>query len=162
MTRPFPRVTHSAMRQVANVNLAGVEDALLVSAAVQDALGLGDGGGSAGETAAGDADGGGDAGRPFVLPCSTGVIGWRLPVGAMCADAVPRAVAALQGESALPAAAGIMTTDVWPKARRAEVAGAGGAAASVVGIAKGAGMIEPNMATMLGFVLTARPRTKIK
>ena len=43
MTRPFPRVTHSAVRQVANVNLAGVEDALLVSAAVQDALGLGDG-----------------------------------------------------------------------------------------------------------------------
>ena len=127
--------------KVANVNLAGIDDALAVTAAVEDALGLGDGGGD-----------GGEEGRPFVLPCSTGVIGWRLPVGAMCADAVPRAAGALQAESALPAAAGIMTTDVWPKARRAEVAGAHGA--SVVGIAKGAGMIEPNMATMLGFVLT--------
>ena len=123
------------------MNLAGVADAQSVTAAVEEALGLGDG--------SNDGDG-----RPFVLPCSTGVIGWRLPVDVMCSDAVPRAVAALQGESALPAAAGIMTTDVWPKARRVEVKGADGSRASVVGFAKGAGMIEPNMATMLGFVLT--------
>ena len=128
------------------MNMAGVEDALLVSTAVGNALGLGCHMESSDH----------EEGRPFVLPCSTGVIGWRLPVDAMCAEAVPRAVAALQGESALPAAAGIMTTDVWPKARRADVTGANGAAASVVGIAKGAGMIEPNMATMLGFVLTVR------
>ena len=83
-----------------------------------------------------------------VLPCSTGVIGWRLPVDAMVA-AVPRAVASLAPGSVLPAAEGIMTTDLYPKVRRAEVGGG-----SVVGIAKGAGMLEPNLATMLVYLLT--------
>jgi glutamate N-acetyltransferase/amino-acid N-acetyltransferase len=83
-----------------------------------------------------------------VLPSSTGVIGWRLPVDAM-AEAVPRAVAALQPRSILPAAEGIMTTDLFPKVRRVEV-GEG----TIVGIAKGAGMIEPNLATMLVYLLT--------
>jgi glutamate N-acetyltransferase / amino-acid N-acetyltransferase len=83
-----------------------------------------------------------------VLPSSTGVIGWRLPVEAMVA-ALPSAAAALQGESALPAAEAIMTTDLYPKLRRAELEGG-----SVVGFAKGAGMIEPHLATMLVFLLT--------
>jgi glutamate N-acetyltransferase/amino-acid N-acetyltransferase len=83
-----------------------------------------------------------------VLPCSTGVIGWRLPVDAMV-EAVPQAVSALVDDSVLPAAEGIMTTDLYPKVRRAEV-GDG----SIVGIAKGAGMIEPHLATMLVFLLT--------
>lgn len=83
-----------------------------------------------------------------ILTASTGVIGWRLPLDAMTA-ALPEAVAALQGESALPAAEGIVTTDLYPKVRRASV-GAG----SIVGIAKGAGMIEPNLATMLVYLLT--------
>ncbi len=83
-----------------------------------------------------------------VLPSSTGVIGWRLPVEAMLA-ALPAAAAALRGGSALPAAEAIMTTDLYPKIRRAAV-GEG----SVVGIAKGAGMIEPNLATMLVYLLT--------
>src|SRR5512144_31689 len=52
-----------------------------------------------------------------VLPSSTGVIGWRLPVDAMAA-ALPRAVAALQADTILPAADGIMTTDLYPKVRR--------------------------------------------
>src|SRR5512141_3123307 len=83
-----------------------------------------------------------------VIPSSTGVIGWRLPVDAMVA-ALPRAVSALQTRSVLPAAEAIMTTDLYPKIRRAEV-GEG----SIVGIAKGAGMIEPDLATMLVFLLT--------
>jgi glutamate N-acetyltransferase/amino-acid N-acetyltransferase len=83
-----------------------------------------------------------------VLPSSTGVIGWRLPVDAMV-EALPRAAAAFQGRSALPAAEAIMTTDLYPKVRRAEV-GDG----SIVGVAKGAGMIEPNLATMLVYLLT--------
>lgn len=83
-----------------------------------------------------------------VLPASTGVIGWRLPVDAMTA-ALPGAVAALQGRSALPAADAIRTTDLYAKVRRAEVGGG-----SIVGIAKGAGMIEPDLATMLVFLLT--------
>jgi glutamate N-acetyltransferase/amino-acid N-acetyltransferase len=84
-----------------------------------------------------------------VLPSSTGVIGWRLPVDAM-AGALPRAVAALQRDSLLPAAEAIMTTDLYPKLRRVDLPGG----ASIVGIAKGAGMVEPNMATMLVYLLT--------
>ncbi len=83
-----------------------------------------------------------------ILPCSTGVIGWRLPVEPMI-QALPGAFEALQRESVLPAAEGIVTTDLYPKVRRAAV-GEG----SIVGIAKGAGMIEPNLATMLVYLLT--------
>ncbi len=83
-----------------------------------------------------------------VLPSSTGVIGWRLPVAAM-AEALPRAAASLQARTVLPAARAIMTTDLYPKVRRAEIGGG-----SIVGIAKGAGMIEPDLATMLVFLLT--------
>ena len=92
-----------------------------------------------------------------VLPSSTGVIGWGLPVDAMLAS-LPAAVGFLEGSSILPAAEGIVTTDLYPKIRRAQV-GSG----SIVGIAKGAGMIEPNMATMLVYLLTdlAVPRAEL-
>jgi glutamate N-acetyltransferase / amino-acid N-acetyltransferase len=83
-----------------------------------------------------------------VLPASTGVIGWRLPEASMIA-ALPAATAALQDRTVLPAAEAIMTTDLYPKVRRAELGGG-----TLVGIAKGAGMIEPNLATMLVFLLT--------
>ncbi len=83
-----------------------------------------------------------------VLPSSTGVIGWRLPVERM-AEALPAAVASLQARTVLPAAEAIMTTDLYPKVRRAGLAGG-----SLVGVAKGAGMVEPNLATMLVFLLT--------
>jgi glutamate N-acetyltransferase/amino-acid N-acetyltransferase len=83
-----------------------------------------------------------------ILPCSTGVIGWGLPVDAML-PALPGAVASLGVGSIMPAAEGIVTTDLFPKVRRAAV-GKG----SIVGIAKGAGMIEPNLATMLVYLLT--------
>ena len=83
-----------------------------------------------------------------VLPCSTGVIGWKLPVEQML-PAIPQAKAARQSASILPGAEGIVTTDLYPKIRRAQV-GTG----SIVGIAKGAGMIEPNLATMLVYILT--------
>jgi glutamate N-acetyltransferase/amino-acid N-acetyltransferase len=93
-----------------------------------------------------------------VLPCSTGVIGWTLPVESMIA-AIPQAAMALTNSSVLPAAEGIVTTDLYPKVRRAAV-GAG----SIVGIAKGAGMIEPNLATMLVYILTdvAVPRAELR
>ena len=93
-----------------------------------------------------------------VLPSSTGVIGWSLPVADMEA-ALPAAVAALQADSVLPAAEGIVTTDLYPKVRRAELGGG-----SIVGIAKGAGMIEPNLATMLVYLLTdiAIPRDELR
>jgi glutamate N-acetyltransferase/amino-acid N-acetyltransferase len=93
-----------------------------------------------------------------ILPCSTGVIGWTLPADSMIA-ALPQAVAALAPGSILPAAEGIVTTDLYPKIRRADI-GAG----SIVGIAKGAGMIEPNLATMLVYILTdiAVPRAELR
>jgi glutamate N-acetyltransferase / amino-acid N-acetyltransferase len=93
-----------------------------------------------------------------VLPSSTGVIGWALPVDAIVRS-LPAAVAALEGGSIMPAAEGIVTTDLYPKVRRAAV-GSG----SIVGIAKGAGMIEPNMATMLVYLLTdiAVPKAELQ
>ncbi|HVU23980.1 MAG TPA: bifunctional ornithine acetyltransferase/N-acetylglutamate synthase [Opitutus sp.] len=93
-----------------------------------------------------------------VLPSSTGVIGWSLPATEICA-ALPKAVAGLADGSVLPAAEGIVTTDLYPKIRRATV-GSG----SIVGIAKGAGMIEPNLATMLVYLLTdlAIPRETLR
>lgn len=93
-----------------------------------------------------------------VLPSSTGVIGWRLPVDAMVA-ALPQVVANLSGDSILPAAEGIVTTDLYPKIRRVDLDGG-----CIVGIAKGAGMIEPNLATMLVYILTdlAVPRAVLR
>ncbi|MSU23510.1 MAG: bifunctional ornithine acetyltransferase/N-acetylglutamate synthase [Opitutus sp.] len=93
-----------------------------------------------------------------VFPSSTGVIGWGLPVEAMTA-ALPQAVAALATGSVMPAAVGIVTTDLYPKVRRS-VVGAG----AIVGIAKGAGMLEPNLATMLVYLLTdlAVPRAELR
>jgi glutamate N-acetyltransferase / amino-acid N-acetyltransferase len=93
-----------------------------------------------------------------VLPSSTGVIGWQLPAEEIAA-ALPKAVEALAPGSILPAAEGIVTTDLYPKIRRADI-GAG----SIVGIAKGAGMIEPNLATMLVYILTdmAVPRRELR
>ena len=87
-----------------------------------------------------------------VLPFSTGVILEPLPVERLIA-AVPEAVGRLGPDHWLQAAETIMTTDTIPKAvsRRADV---GGTPVTLTGIAKGAGMIRPNMATMLGFVAT--------
>ncbi|MDR1789342.1 MAG: bifunctional ornithine acetyltransferase/N-acetylglutamate synthase [Opitutaceae bacterium] len=93
-----------------------------------------------------------------VLPSSTGVIGWRLPVDAMAA-ALPRLAGGLSRGSALPLAEGIVTTDLYPKLRSAPACGG-----RVLGVAKGAGMIEPNLATMLVFILTdvAVPRALLR
>jgi len=93
-----------------------------------------------------------------ILPFSTGVIMEPLPLDRLLAglpDALAQAAQApvASGAQWLSAAEGIMTTDTLPKAvsRRFEL---GGCAVSATGIAKGAGMIRPNMATMLGFLAT--------
>lgn len=86
----------------------------------------------------------------FVLPSSTGVIGWRLPAKELADDVVPAAIKNMQTESVLNAAKAIMTTDRFPKVRSKTLSNG----ARIVGIAKGAGMIEPNMATMLSYILT--------
>lgn len=83
-----------------------------------------------------------------VLVASTGVIGERLPVEKLLA-AVPDLVADASEDGLERFARAIMTTDTFPK-----VAAKGAGRATVAGCAKGAGMIMPNMATMLGFVAT--------
>jgi glutamate N-acetyltransferase / amino-acid N-acetyltransferase len=87
-----------------------------------------------------------------VLPFSTGVIMETLPVERVVAG-LPVAVGDLAPDHWLEAAQGIMTTDTLPKAVSKQVM-IGGHKVTVTGIAKGAGMIRPNMATMLGFVAT--------
>jgi glutamate N-acetyltransferase/amino-acid N-acetyltransferase len=87
-----------------------------------------------------------------VLPFSTGVIMETLPVERITAG-LPAALADLAPDHWLEAAQGIMTTDTLPKAASRQVV-IDGKTVTVTGIAKGAGMIRPNMATMLGFVAT--------
>ncbi len=87
-----------------------------------------------------------------VLPFSTGVIMEPLPIERIEAG-LPAAIADARPAHWARAAEGIMTTDTVPKAASAR-ARVGGVDITVTGIAKGAGMIRPNMATMLGFVAT--------
>ena len=91
-----------------------------------------------------------------VLPFSTGVIMEQLPHDRVIAG-MPAAIAAAgntgSAQQWADAAEGIMTTDTVPKAASTQVQLAG-ATVSVTGISKGAGMIRPNMATMLGYVAT--------
>ena len=87
-----------------------------------------------------------------VLPFSTGVIMEPLPSARIIA-ALDRAISTARADAWLDAAEGIMTTDTVPKAFGQQVQ-IGGKTVSVTGISKGAGMIRPNMATMLGFVAT--------
>ena len=87
-----------------------------------------------------------------VLPFSTGVIMETLPNDRIEA-ALPAALADRDGAHWCEAAAAIMTTDTLPKAASRRVS-IGGHTVTVTGISKGAGMIRPNMATMLGFVAT--------
>ena len=109
----------------------GFEDALAVSEAVSGALGIAD---------------------DQVLVASTGVIGHRIPLEKIRAG-MGRLVEGLSPDGIPDAEAGIMTTDRFPKIalRRGSISGK---EISLCGIAKGAGMIEPHMATMLAFIMT--------
>ncbi|WP_454773563.1 bifunctional glutamate N-acetyltransferase/amino-acid acetyltransferase ArgJ [Janthinobacterium tructae] len=85
-----------------------------------------------------------------ILPFSTGVILEPLPVQRLVAG-LPQAVSALTSDNWFSAAEAIMTTDTQPKAGSRTLT-IGGHAVTLTGISKGAGMIKPNMATMLGFL----------
>lgn len=87
-----------------------------------------------------------------VLPFSTGVIGELLPAAKLVA-VVDKALAELNGNEWDKVARGIMTTDTRPKASSRQLQ-LQGKTITITGIAKGAGMIKPNMATMLGYVFT--------
>ena len=90
--------------------------------------------------------------RRQVLPFSTGVIGEPLPVERLAA-ALPRALEGVSEQGWAAAACAIMTTDTVPKlvSRRFQI---DGHTATVTGMAKGAGMIRPDMATMLAYIAT--------
>lgn len=87
-----------------------------------------------------------------VLPFSTGVIMEPLPVQRIV-DGLPLAIADLAQDHWSDAATAIMTTDTLPKAVSRQVQ-IDGVTVTITGISKGAGMIRPNMATMLGFIAT--------
>ncbi len=87
-----------------------------------------------------------------IMPFSTGVIGERLPVDKI-EQAIPKALDALSERGWENAAKAIMTTDTRPKGASKTIQLDGGFAV-ISGIAKGAGMIHPNMATMLSFIAT--------
>ncbi len=88
----------------------------------------------------------------MVLVSSTGVIGQRLPMDRI-ASGIPLAVAELRTTGGTAAAEAIMTTDTVPKQAAVSFT-LGGARVTLGGMAKGSGMIHPNMATMLAFVTT--------
>ena len=87
-----------------------------------------------------------------VLPFSTGVIGEPLPLGKIT-PALPKALANFAEANWDQASRAIMTTDTFPKGA-SEVIQIAGETITITGISKGAGMIQPNMATMLGFIAT--------
>jgi len=87
-----------------------------------------------------------------ILPFSTGVIMEPLPVARIAAG-LPGAVANMRADNWLDAAEAIMTTDIVAKAISRQVS-IDGATVTITGIAKGSGMIHPNMATMLGYIAT--------
>jgi glutamate N-acetyltransferase / amino-acid N-acetyltransferase len=87
-----------------------------------------------------------------ILPFSTGVIMEPLPVAKIAAG-LPAAVADMVEDNWLDAAEAIMTTDIVAKAVSKQVE-IGGKFVTITGIAKGSGMIHPNMATMLGYIAT--------
>ncbi len=87
-----------------------------------------------------------------VLPYSTGVIGERLPMARLLAG-LPQALENLSEDGWETAARGIMTTDTRPKGASVQFTYEG-ETITVTGIAKGSGMIKPNMATMLAYIAT--------
>lgn len=94
--------------------------------------------------------------EPFeILPFSTGVIGEQLPIERLLSGLQP-ALDSLEDDAWLDAAAGIMTTDTTPKGASEQFV-LDGVTYAMTGISKGAGMIRPNMATMLSYVATDAP-----
>ncbi len=135
MERIKKGVAQAIVANSGNANAAtgdrGYEDALAMSEAVSAKLNIKD---------------------DLVLVASTGIIGQNLPLKKI-KDGVDRLVEGLSPERILSAEEAIMTTDTFPKVeyRKGHI---DSREVTICGIAKGAGMIEPNMATMLSFIMT--------
>ncbi len=97
-----------------------------------------------------------DVDMGLVIPASTGVIGKPLSIPTV-ESGVPSLVERLPQNRLEDFAQSILTTDRWPKVAHRTYGLEGGAQVNVVGVAKGAGMIHPQMATTLGFVMTDAP-----
>ena len=93
-----------------------------------------------------------------VLPFSTGVIGERLPLDKIL-NTIPSALSSVSESNWFAASNGIMTTDTQPKGTSIQFEYEG-ETITISGVSKGAGMIKPNMATMLGFIATDAPVEK--
>lgn len=93
-----------------------------------------------------------------IFTSSTGVIGEPLPVDKLI-NAIPALKNSLRGDNFAAAAAAIMTTDTFPKGA-SETISVGGKSVNICGIAKGSGMIAPDMATMLVYIFTDASITK--
>jgi len=128
---PFRAIIVNSGNANACTGEAGLEDARRMASKAEEAAGLAKG---------------------SALVCSTGVIGVRLPVERI-ESAMPRLVRGLSREGFMDAAEAIMTTDAFPKVWSA-AAPVGRGRVTVTGVAKGAGMIAPSMATMLAFFFT--------
>lgn len=139
--------------QLCRQHLAGGQEirALVINTGIANA-GTGEPGRQAAQASCAAVAGLFDVAANQVLPFSTGVILELLPVDRIKAG-LPAALADLKADNWHAAAHGIMTTDTVAKAasRRVQVAGK---TVTITGVSKGAGMIKPNMATMLGFLAT--------
>ena len=93
-----------------------------------------------------------------IFTSSTGVIGEPLPVDKLI-NAIPALKNSLRGDNFVAAATAIMTTDTFPKGA-SETISVGGKSVNICGIAKGSGMIAPDMATMLVYIFTDASITK--
>ena len=135
MERMKKGVAQSIVANSGNANAAtgaeGFEDALAMSGVVSEKLNIKD---------------------ELVLVASTGIIGERLPIKKI-KGSVSRLVEGLNPDGIFDAEEAIMTTDAFPKIeyRKGQI---GSREITLCGIAKGAGMIEPDMATMLSFIMT--------
>lgn len=88
----------------------------------------------------------------WVLPSSTGVIGVPLPMERM-EEGIPRLIGALSPDGWMDTVEAMMTTDTFPKVERTTCR-IQGKSVKICGMVKGAGMIRPNLATMLSFIVT--------
>lgn len=135
MQRIKKGLCHAVIINSGNANACtgkkGMEDAARMVIAVEDALGIKKG---------------------LAMVSSTGVIGQRLPIDRI-EQGIPKLISSLSSKGWNDAVEAIMTTDAFPKVAF-EKCRIGGKEITVLGIAKGAGMICPNMATMLAFLAT--------
>jgi len=141
LCRHYARLLVAPNNKISNVfpggsegTSSGVNNAKKVAAAALEALRGVESGSGGGSSSGGNSES--SESSVAFLPSSTGVIGWRIPADEMI-DEMPLLVSQLQtADGALPAAQGIMTTDLYPKVRGVDIQCANGQVGRLVGVAK--------------------------